>query len=550
VVNVSALNSQEETVAADGATVSINGIDYVLQDGTQGATKSGNIWTVTTKIPYNTTYSIAATGLTGYDDPTTISNITSNQITRTVNLEFTERIENGVYAYYSDGSLKPYASATSDAIGVAVIDDDAYFVIDKTNVTGDYKKFGGYDRDLSSTNIVLTTDSATAKTDFDGYRNTTKLISACAGYTDSTYRITGAPAAEACRSQFSGKGYLAAAGEWDVAYKYKTDITSMMSKIGGTALTESDYWTSTLYNTSTTSWGLNWRNGGFPGDHRSSSGLYVRAFAALNTSLTLTLVSLDTSGVSGLSVIVTDRTGTSQTFTSDSNGQVTVSSLACGQVNVSVAGKATLNGTGTFNVNRSVTTHTTTIKTPSTGVYAYYADGSMSTTGTSTAIGVAVITSNSAFVIDKTNIPAAGGLTTVRYGGYNKDLTGAAMIATDTTTAKTDFRGQQNSINIAAACSGYADGYRTGSAAEDCQSRFNGKGYLGAFGEWYDAYQNKTAVNSMMTAIGGTAITSGNYWTSTLYDASTRSWLLYWYDGGVNSYYRYSGNYVRAFAAL
>ena len=545
---ISALYSTEvlsiTSVTSDKTGDDFAGVTFTVNN----VTKTYGTDTLTWKVPYDVS-DIVTADRTGFGVTVTKTPNTdiADSPSKTATIAY-EEIKNGVFAYYSDGTILPYDEATTGAIGVAVIDDDACFVIDKTNVSGN-RAFGGYNRNLSSTNIVLTTDIAIAKTDFDGYRNTTKLISACAGYTDSTASVTGAPAAEACRQQFSGKGYLPALGEWDVAYKYKTDITAMLSKIGGTALTENWYWSSTLYNTSTNSWRLSWGNGNVDNVVRYGYNS-VRAFAALNTSLTLTLVSQDTSGVSGLSVTVTDRTGTSQALTTDSTGKVTFSNVACGQVNVSVAGKATLNGTGTFNVNRSVTTHTTTIKTPSTGVYAYYADGSMSSTGTSSAIGVAVITSNSAFVIDKTNIPRADGTAYMYYGGYNKDLTGAAMITTNSTTAKTDFSGQQNSANIAAACSGYADGYRTGSAAEDCQSRFNGKGYLGSLGEWNDAYQNKTAVNSMMTAIGGTAITEGTYWSSTLYDTSTDSWRLNWYNGGVDGSNRYNFFYVRAFAAL
>ena len=224
-----------------------------------------------------------------------------------------------------------------------------------------------------------------------------------------------------------------------------------------------------------------------------------------------------------------------------------MNNVACGDVFVSVPKKQTTNGT--FKVAPFSTSFTVGVTTPSTGVYAYYADGSMSTTGTSTAIGVAVITSNSAFVIDKTIIPRADGSTNVQYGGYNKDLTGAAMITTNGTAAKTDFNGQQNSANIAAALRGVSDGSRTGSAAEDCQSRFNGKGYLGSLGEWWDAYQNKTAVNSMMSAIGGTAIES-YYWTSTLYNTSTYSWGLGWGYGTVVNLDRINSRSVRAFAAL
>ena len=54
----------------------------------------------------------------------------------------------------------------------------------------------------------------------------------------------------------------------------------------------------------------------------------------------------------------------------------------------------------------------------------------------------------------------------------------------------------------------------------------------------------------MMTAIGGTAITNGYYWTSTHYDASTYSWGLGWYGGGTGGGNRNDDDFVRAFRAL
>ena len=43
------------------------------------------------------------------------------------------KLENGIYAYYSDGSVKTYENADSNAIGVAVVTDNCRFVINKGN---------------------------------------------------------------------------------------------------------------------------------------------------------------------------------------------------------------------------------------------------------------------------------------------------------------------------------------------------------------------------------------------------------------------------------
>ena len=242
---ISALYSTEvlsiTSVTSDKTGDDFAGVTFTVNN----VTKTYGTDTLTWKVPYDVSDVITA-DRTGFGVTVTKTPNTdiADSVSKTATIAY-EEIKNGVFAYYSDGTILPYSQATTGAIGVAVIDDDACFVIDKTDAARNIA-FGGYDRDLSMWNIVIASTAATAKTDFDGYRNTTKLISACAGYTDSSYSITGAPAAEACRQQFSGKGYLPALGEWNVAYKYKTDITSMMSKIGGTAITESYYWAITI----------------------------------------------------------------------------------------------------------------------------------------------------------------------------------------------------------------------------------------------------------------------------------------------------------------
>lgn len=65
------------------------------------------------------------------------------------------------------------------------------------------------------------------------------------------------------------------------------------------------------------------------------------------------------------------------------------------------------------------------------------------------------------------------------------------------------------------------------------------EGYLGALGEWYQAYQNKSEIDACMSLIGGDPLyDSGisNYWkwSSTQYSA-TDAWVLDWDDGYINT---------------
>lgn len=70
------------------------------------------------------------------------------------------------------------------------------------------------------------------------------------------------------------------------------------------------------------------------------------------------------------------------------------------------------------------------------------------------------------------------------------------------------------------------------------------EGYLGALGEWYQAYQNKSEIDACMSLIGGDPLyDSGinNYWkwSSTHYSAD-RAWGLVWYNGYLDSDYKNS----------
>lgn len=115
------------------------------------------------------------------------------------------------------------------------------------------------------------------------------------------------------------------------------------------------------------------------------------------------------------------------------------------------------------------------------GIYAAYADGSMRTAenADTNAIGVAVITDNCKFIIDKTNDTNAAW-----DSQYSTNGVIAGCFATnDTNTAKTNYTGVSNTNAIAAVASG-------GEAAKYCRScskTIAGKtvyGYLGACGEW------------------------------------------------------------------
>lgn len=218
-------------------------------------------------IASGTQYEVEVDGLTGYMSPNP-QTYTASQISRNISISYTE-VPNGIYAYYPGGSLR--SAGTSDAIGVAVVTSNCRFVIDKQDASS-VLEYGGNGTDMSSIGVVYTSDSITARADYAGDSNTTKIISKLGS--------ANAPAAAYCRTRFNGSGYLPALGEMSAAYVNKSDVNSMMSAIGGTALISGHYWSSTLYADSGYAWELYWTDGNTNPYYRNAR-YYVRAFRSL-----------------------------------------------------------------------------------------------------------------------------------------------------------------------------------------------------------------------------------------------------------------------------
>lgn len=211
-----------------------------------------------------------------------------------------------------------------------------------------------------------------------------------------------------------------------------------------------------------------------------------------------------------------------------------------------------------WNYNSTSCSNTFTINyIERTDIYIQHIDGTLYTTDQWTsggyanedANGVAIVRPVSgSFVIAKTDTSSK-----LAWGGYNKTITDI-VTSTSRDKAVLDNDGAGNTPKIIEQCNGYTNSGVTGApAAEGCVGYTfpNGKtGYLGALGEWKAAYNNKTKVNSAMSLIGGTAINTSYYWSSTQY-SSESSWLLYWPDGGLNAGRKYDTSYyVRAFCLI
>lgn len=160
------------------------------------------------------------------------------------------------------------------------------------------------------------------------------------------------------------------------------------------------------------------------------------------------------------------------------------------------------------------------------------------------AVGVVVLLSKCQFVI----APTDSSSTQIWSKGGAQDVVPGVTTTTEPVMARTtDYRGAQNSSAIVAQygdTSDYAAGW--------CQNFLfkNGeRGYLGSCSEWQEAYNNKAEIDTCMSLIGGTAIATGYYWTSTQCDSSS-SWSMHWNKSDLHKSLKSNVRRVRAFAPL
>ena len=191
---------------------------------------------------------------------------------------------------------------------------------------------------------------------------------------------------------------------------------------------------------------------------------------------------------------------------------------------------------------------------PENGLYIYDTDGrftlpeNWNTTNNSKAVGVAILGENCRFVVAKENAKSSY----VIWGGYGTDIASLTNYTSSTEAAK-DFAGITNTQVIIDAIGQTNDGYRTGSAAQDCVDYIfpNGQaGYLGAAGEWQLARSYKDELNSALELIRGTKMPEGGYWTSTEYSSYGAWRQAFVSTSDLDGYGKDSIGYVRAFLSI
>lgn len=185
------------------------------------------------------------------------------------------------------------------------------------------------------------------------------------------------------------------------------------------------------------------------------------------------------------------------------------------------------------------------------GIYIYDNKGALTsveswnTSNNSSAIGVAVISDNCAFVIEKT-LSSIG----IQWSNILNGTNVSGIVATrDSITAKKDYAGEANSSIIRGLTSRETNAFNWAHGNTITVNGTTLYGYVGAAGEWQTAHNNKSAIDSALSKIGGTAMTTDYHWTSTQY-GSGDAWVWHWAEGGLGATNKYGSQNARAFYPL
>lgn len=186
------------------------------------------------------------------------------------------------------------------------------------------------------------------------------------------------------------------------------------------------------------------------------------------------------------------------------------------------------------------------------GVFIYDTNGNLTkpeewnTANNDLAVGVAVIDENCSFVIGKTQRSSGIVWSDKLYGTTVSGIT----TTTNSDAAETDYAGEANSSIVRGLTSGETNAFNLAYSNTITVNGTTLYGYIGAVGEWQTAYNNKSSIGSALSKIGGTAMSTNYYWTSTQY-SSNNAWVLHWDGGVVDDYYKnYGYAYARAFYHL
>ncbi len=382
------------------------------------------------------------------------------------------------------------------------------------NLVSTQLAWGGSGTDISGlTNI---TSSSTAKNDFSGKSNTSIIVSAL-GYTSSyaagyCYNFTTAGTSK-------GQWYLPAAGElYASIYTNYSAVNSGLSAAGGTSV--SGYHWSSSEASSRYAWGVG-ANDGYANDYfKYSNRYYVRCVLGFEDN------GEGTGTLCGNDYLYTCTVGDDTHIT----GGVGVSCGGLYQSCQCAAGYEWKDGACEKSCDNTCSVGNI--------LYSDHTCSSCKVSG-KTPIGViSYMNGSTRLAINLVN-------TSRQWGGYGTDISGLTNI-TSFSTAKNDFSGKSNTSKIVSVLGSSSTSYAAGYCYNyTTTGTSKGQWYLPAEGELYATVStNKAAVNSGLSAAGGTAILNDVYWSSSE-SSKNDAWVVYAGGGNVYDYVKVSNESVR-----
>ena len=187
--------------------------------------------------------------------------------------------------------------------------------------------------------------------------------------------------------------------------------------------------------------------------------------------------------------------------------------------------------------------------TVSDGVYAVSSTGELIdyNTADETCIAVTLVVGEHKFWIAKND--ATNGTNNTLYWGnnlYDKNVAGITE-TTDQSVAKADFNGKANTDAIIAAYGQHSVDMDSRDMCKVLETYTEGgftDWYVPAAGQLYEMYNKKSDINAALQNIGGTALKSNFYWSSSEYDSGL-AWIVNFDNGNVNYNNKYGSRLVR-----
>lgn len=279
-----------------------------------------------------------------------------------------------------------------------------------------------------------------------------------------------------------------------------------------------------------------------------STGMVTKIGTYKTEVVTVSVTSEDSSSVAGQVVTINGST-----ITLTASGVATKKIPFGTEYSVSVSARdGYMNpSTQTFTASKASRAVSMIYETIKMGVFIQDKNGKLWTTAqwdtanNANANAIAVLTNNVKVLVAL----ADSGGTKQMSNDYTSPIEDYCTAISDGTAAKADYNGKTNTANIIKTVSStsYAAGWANAFTFPD-----GTKGHLPSLGEFWEVYQNKTAVDAALAKCGGSAMYTGYHWCSTfwgVYGGIRNCWVLDWSDGGTLDYRLNDSNYVRAFAA-